>query len=81
MFKPQQCPRNDAESGFDGDAEDDDGRGGEYSWLLPNPITTSHLYKGKNIKDDDYMKTTQMTFEWERGFSEFFILLYATLER
>ena len=38
------------------------------SGIMSGVTTTTHSIKGD--EDDDYMKSTQMTFEWEQGFSD-----------
>ena len=38
------------------------------SGIMSGATTTAHSTKGDD--DDDYMKTTHMSFEWEQGFSE-----------
>ena len=38
------------------------------SGIMSGATTTTHSIKGD--EDDDYMKTTQMNFEWEQGFSD-----------
>lgn len=38
------------------------------SGIMSGATTTAHSVKGD--EDDDYMKTSHMTFEWETGFSD-----------
>lgn len=38
------------------------------SGIMSGATTTAHSMKGD--EDDDYMKTSAMSFEWEQGFSE-----------
>lgn len=38
------------------------------SGIMSGATTTAHSTKGD--EDDDYMKTSHMTFEWEQGFSD-----------